>query len=101
VQLTYCHSFGETVLGRCCDHNTFYRSRGIVLDSTQIKVLLDSWGCSDPSKPTVYKKRYRSTFPVSSQSEETLSVPSLDNMIETLLVKKYGSKCFKSQSLSS
>jgi hypothetical protein len=65
--------------------------RSIALDSTQIKVLEDSWRFSDFSKLTAYKESYRSTFPVSSQSEETLSVPSLDNMIETLLVKKYGS----------
>ena len=76
-------------------------SRGIVLDGTQIKVLEDSWRCSDPSKLTAYKESYRTTFPISNQSEENFSVPSLDNMIETLLVKKYGSKSSKPQSLCS
>jgi hypothetical protein len=77
--------------------STDSNSRGFVLDSTQIKVLEDSWRC--PSNLTAYKEIYRLNFPVSSEYEETLPVPSLDNMIETLLVKKYGSKCSKSQSL--
>jgi hypothetical protein len=74
---------------------------GITLDCTQVKILADSWRCSDPSKLTAYKDSYRSTFPVSEKSEDSLSVPSLDSMVETLLVKKFGNKASKAQSLCS
>ena len=66
---------------------TSQEKSGINLDDSLIKVIEASWRCTGPSKLTVYKEGYRSVFLISEASEVLLCVPSLDGMIETLLVK--------------
>ena len=75
---------------------------GICLDNAQKEVLQESWRSEDPGRITAFKETYKSSFPVSETDEEFLRVPSLDNIVDHLLIKRYGSKAAtKSQSLYS
>lgn len=75
---------------------------GIVLDDSQVKVLQDSWRCDEPVKISSYREAYRHAFPVSETSEDILKVPSLDDIVENLLFKRFGNKAIsKGQSLYS
>ena len=65
---------------------------GLILDESQIKTLESGWNCENPNNLTSYNDEYRVNFPVSSQSQQILSVPKLDVISEHLLSKKYGSK---------
>ena len=49
---------------------------------------------------TSYKDEYRVNFPVSTQSQDILSVPKLDGIREHLLSKKYESKALPSEGKS-
>jgi hypothetical protein len=89
--------FGEDALTKP-DKDT----SGLLIDDSQVTVLKESWRSSDPSRISAYKDIYKSTFPVSDSAEDLLQVPSLDTIVESLLMKKYGSKAAsKSQSLYS
>lgn len=75
---------------------------GIVLDNSQIAVLKESWRTENPAKLSAYKDSYRSSFPVSQSAEEMLNVPSIDSIVNNLLLKKYGPKAaVKAQALCS
>ncbi|WAQ98741.1 hypothetical protein MAR_023114 [Mya arenaria] len=43
----------------------------------------------------------KSVFPISNKAENILAVPSIDSIVGNLLLKKYGQKAVKSQSLCS
>jgi hypothetical protein len=79
--------FGEDALTKP-DKDT----SGLLIDDSQVTVLKESWRSSDPSRISAYKEIYKSTFPVSDSAEEFLQVPSLDTIVESLLMKKYDSK---------
>lgn len=71
-------------------------SLGIILDKSQMDILSESWRCSQPDKLTAYKENYKASFPVNEKSEELLKVPSLDDIVETFLIKRFSTKaCFK------
>ena len=53
---------------------------GLRLDDSQIKILESGWNCENPSHLTAYKDEYRINFPVSTHSQEILSVPKLDGI---------------------
>ena len=73
---------------------------GIILDDSQVKVLEESWRCKEPSRVTSFKDSYRNEFPISEQCDDLLKVPSLDEIVEHLLFKRFGSKAVsKGQSL--
>ncbi|KAH3715051.1 hypothetical protein DPMN_057755 [Dreissena polymorpha] len=73
---------------------------GIILDMAQRDVLSETWKAEKLTKVSAFKDSYPSVFPVSAEAEELLCVPSLDNTISNLLIKRYGSKAsVKSQQL--
>ncbi|KAH3790277.1 hypothetical protein DPMN_168473 [Dreissena polymorpha] len=75
---------------------------GIILDKSQRDVLSETWRAEKPTKVSAFKDSYRSVFPVLAEAEEFLCVPSLDNIILNLLIKRFGSKAsVKSQQLYS
>ncbi|KAH3747579.1 hypothetical protein DPMN_182006 [Dreissena polymorpha] len=75
---------------------------GISLDNSQISVLRETWRTDKPAKLPAYKDNYRLVFPVSEETDDILAVPSIDTIIGSLLMKKYGQKTVvKSQSLYS
>ena len=46
----------------------------------------------NPSKLSSYRESYRASFPVQEESVDFLQVPTLDDTVESLLVKKHGHK---------
>lgn len=78
-------------------------SVGIILDQSQIEVLSNSFRCAEPEKLTAYRDTYKHSFPVHDSADKMLAIPSLDSMVESLLIKRFGIKAAfsKSQSLHS
>lgn len=71
-------------------------SSGIVLDKCQTETLSQSWRTEQPDKLTAYKENFKSSFPLNEKTEEFLKVPSLDDIVETFLIKRFSNKaCFK------
>ena len=71
-------------------------SEGLILDQSQIEILALSWHTAQPTKLTSFKEEYRSCFPVHDTSEKHLNVPSLDDMVATLLHRKHGNRAITS-----
>ncbi|XP_052097436.1 uncharacterized protein LOC127732441 [Mytilus californianus] len=69
-------------------------SGGLILDKSQIDILSGSWRCKNPERLTAYNDEYRHSFPVHEKTSDILEVPSLDNMVPDLLVKKHGAKAY-------
>ena len=65
---------------------------GLCLDDSQKKVLSDSWHSKNHSKLSSYRESYRASFPVQEESVDFLQVPTFDDTVESLLVKKHGHK---------
>lgn len=65
---------------------------GLTLDESQQQILSNSWHNSTPMKMSSYRDSYRASFPINENCKESLLVPTLDDTIESLLVKKYGHK---------
>lgn len=70
---------------------------GIVLDQSQIDILNLSWRCDTPLSLTAYKDEYKMSFPVSAKSSESLDLPKLDDITQSLLCKRHGPKAGKSK----
>lgn len=71
-------------------------STGIMLDKSQSDTLAQSWRTEQPDKLTAYRENYKSHFPLQDKTEEFLKVPSLDDIVETFLIKRFSTKaCFK------
>lgn len=71
-------------------------SSGIMLDKSQSDTLSQSWRTEQPDKLTAYKENYKSNFPLQEKTEEFLKIPSLDDIVETFLIKRFSTKaCFK------
>ena len=71
------------------------KQMGIYLDQAQEDILSKSWRCKDPVKLTAYKEDNKTCFLVHEKSESLLQVPSLDDLLEPMLLKKRGSKSVK------
>lgn len=81
-----CDKFGE-------DACTKTRKRtGIVLEQNQIDILNESWRATDPTRISAYKENYRSTFPVDESCDGIFKVPTIDDSVEALLVRRFGHK---------
>ena len=65
---------------------------GIVLDESQTDVLNESWRIKAPNDLSAYKDSYRSSFPVNEKSVDMLQVPSLDDIVETFLIRRHSQK---------
>ena len=68
---------------------------GLSLDTAQEEILSRSWRCSDPEKLTAFKDDSKNCFPVHENSDSFLNVPSLDDLLEPMLIRKHGSKTMK------
>ena len=79
--------FGEDACIRKASSGT-----GILLDESQTSVLNASWRIKAPNELSSYKDSYRSSFPVNEKSEDMLRVPSLDDIIETFLIRRHSPK---------
>lgn len=62
------------------------------MDLSQKEIIIKSLRIEKPSKLTAYKDSYKSLFPVNKDKKEFLNVASLDDSVESLLIKKYGQK---------
>ncbi|CAC5363446.1 unnamed protein product [Mytilus coruscus] len=69
-------------------------SGGLILDKSKIDILSGSWRCKNPERLTAYNDEYRHSFPVHEKTSDILEVPSLDNMVSDLLMKKHGAKAY-------
>ena len=81
--------FGDDISSNSTKH------MGLCLDQAQEDILSKSWRCKDPEKLTAYKEDNKTCFPVHEKSESLLQVPSLDDLLEPMLLKKHGSKSVK------
>ncbi|CAG2239350.1 unnamed protein product [Mytilus edulis] len=70
---------------------------GLVLEQNQIDVLRGSWRSETPHKITSYKENYRQSFPIDASCQEYFNVPTMDNTVESLLMKRYADGIFGSQ----
>ncbi|KAH3866100.1 hypothetical protein DPMN_029153 [Dreissena polymorpha] len=61
---------------------------GVSLDKAQCDVLKESWRAEKPVRISAFKDAYRTSFPVAESAEEMLSVPSLDTIVSSLLLKR-------------
>lgn len=60
------------------------------------EILSESWRSCQSDKLTAYKENYKSSFPIREKSEDLLKVPSLDDIVETFLIKRFSTKaCFR------
>lgn len=82
----------KDLFGSDAEVNSSTKAEGIILDESQVSVLSNSWRCNRPDHLTAYKEEYRSCFPVQEESKELLQVPTMDSIIESLLINKYGTK---------
>ncbi|CAC5406984.1 unnamed protein product [Mytilus coruscus] len=72
-----------------------YRSKdktGIILEQNQIDILKGAWRSDTPQKVTCFRDSYRQSFLVDPSCENYFNVPTFDNTVESLLVKRFGLK---------
>ncbi|XP_060604440.1 uncharacterized protein LOC132757243 [Ruditapes philippinarum] len=65
---------------------------GLVLDSSQIEVLNNSYRCKEPNFLSAFSEENFDLFPVDSESEKWLQVPPLDSLVECCLTKRFGNR---------
>ncbi|CAC5381164.1 unnamed protein product [Mytilus coruscus] len=84
------------VLGQKFGEDAYaYRSKdktGIILEQNQIDILKGAWRSDTPQKVTCFRDSYRQSFPVDPSCENYFNVPTFDNTVESLLVKRFGPK---------
>ncbi|CAC5384325.1 unnamed protein product [Mytilus coruscus] len=90
-QKTRCNVLGE----KFGEDAYAYRSKdktGIILEQNQIDILKGAWRSDTPQKVTCFRDSYRQSFPVDPSCENYFNVPTFDNTVESLLVKRFGPK---------
>ncbi|CAC5421396.1 unnamed protein product [Mytilus coruscus] len=70
----------------------FKDKTGIILEQNQIDILKGAWRSDTPQKVTCFRDSYRQSFPVDPSCENYFNVPTFDNTVESLLVKRFGPK---------
>ena len=68
------------------------KKEGIILDKAQIDVIENSYRCDQPNYLSAFSEENFDLFPLDEESEKFLQVPSLDALVESCLVKRYGQK---------
>lgn len=79
-----------SVFGEDATTKTEKSKVGIILDDAQKTILQQSYRSEHPDRISSYKDSYRHAFPVHDSCEDWFKVPTLDETVESLLVKKYG-----------
>ena len=89
--------FGEDAQPKKNDN----KKKGIVLEQSQLDTLNAFWHCSNPDRLSAFEEKTKEDFPLDESMETTLQVPSLEPLIEAMLVKRHGKKAAftKGQSL--
>ncbi|CAC5426473.1 unnamed protein product [Mytilus coruscus] len=88
-QKTRCNVLGE----KFGEDAYAYRSKdktGIILEQNQIDILKGAWRSDTPQKVTCFRDSY--SLPVDPSCEKYFNVPTFDNTVESLLVKRFGPK---------
>ena len=65
---------------------------GIMLDKKQSDIIDQSWKIAAPGRLSAYKESYRNSLPGHENAEEGLKVPSLDDIVETFLIKRHSTR---------
>ncbi|XP_060571539.1 uncharacterized protein LOC132729732 [Ruditapes philippinarum] len=68
------------------------KKEGISVDNSQKDVLNDSLHSTSPNFLSAFNEENFDLFPVDEETEKFLQVPTLDPLIESLLVNRHGSK---------
>ena len=68
------------------------KKTGLCIESTQKEMLSTSWHTDRPDKLTAFQESTKDSFPLDEDADVFLNVPSLDPLVETLLIKKHGSR---------
>ena len=68
------------------------QSIGLGLDKAQIDALVNSYRSKEPNYLNAFSEDTFSLFPVDVESEKYIEVPSLDSLVDSILVKRYGEK---------
>jgi len=68
------------------------RKVGIVLDESQKQVIDSGYRCQTPNDLTAFSEENIDLFPIDEDTDKYLQVPTLDDLVETCLVNRYGSK---------
>lgn len=68
------------------------KKTGMKMESCQSDLLNTSWHITTPERLSAFQEGTKETFPLNDETETFLNVPSLDPLVESLLIKKHGSK---------
>jgi len=68
------------------------QNEGLILDESQISVLKGSYRCTNPKFLSSCSEDNLDAFPMDKDSEKWLEVHSLDPMVESIMVKRFGEK---------
>ena len=63
-----------------------------MLEKSQSDILDQSWRLAALGRLSAYKESYRNSFPVHKNAEEGLKFPSLDDIVETFLIKRHSTR---------
>ncbi|XP_060593387.1 uncharacterized protein LOC132747877 [Ruditapes philippinarum] len=66
------------------------QKKGLTLDKSQIEVIDSGYRCKQPNFLSAFAEENFDLFPVDADAEKLLEVPSLDDMVEVCLTKRYG-----------
>ena len=62
---------------------------GLLIDESQVTVLKNSWRADNPSRITSFKESYKNSFPIQESCENFFKVPTLDEIVEDILIERY------------
>lgn len=79
--------FGEDAVAKKTE-----KKCGIELDDSQKEVLMGHWRTETPNLITAFAEDTKESFPVDSETERFLQVPTLDEIVGRCLVKRHGQK---------
>ncbi|XP_052285233.1 uncharacterized protein LOC127881406 [Dreissena polymorpha] len=80
--------FGEDA----CLKKDAQKPTGICLENSQKEILEQSYRSKTPNNVTAFSEECKDLFPVDEDTEHFLRVPTLDDIVDTCLTKKFGSR---------